>query len=187
MFSRGSFDYRWIGSALQGWRIGMTIPRRDSLRFPVWLRRHRALPSEPCHAGHLTNRSSQPLAVVKSTFDFMKHFSMFDTLALASGGSASVSLIWLSICQGAKGVWCECLHRFHFKEGVGAGLRRLISRGELGSRRLVMLIFAGYPGCRRTYPHSFYSPQPWSNSLGDACSGWIAPALTQRDIVGWLP
>jgi hypothetical protein len=27
-------------------------------------------------------------AVVKSTFDFMKQFSMFATLALASGGSA---------------------------------------------------------------------------------------------------
>jgi len=42
----------------------------------------------------LTNRSSQPLAAVKPTFDFMKQFSMFATLALvypprrASGGSA---------------------------------------------------------------------------------------------------
>jgi hypothetical protein len=36
----------------------------------------------------LTNRSSQPLAVVKSTFDFMKQFIVFATLALASGGSA---------------------------------------------------------------------------------------------------
>jgi hypothetical protein len=36
----------------------------------------------------LTNRWSQPLAVVKSTFDFMKQFSMFFALAAASGGSA---------------------------------------------------------------------------------------------------
>ena len=31
---------------------------------------------------------SQPLAVVKSTFDFMKQFSRFATLAATSGGSA---------------------------------------------------------------------------------------------------
>jgi hypothetical protein len=36
---------------------------------------------------HLTNRWSQPLAVVMSTFDFMKQFSMFATLSAASGGS----------------------------------------------------------------------------------------------------
>jgi hypothetical protein len=36
----------------------------------------------------LTKRWSQPLAVVKSTFDFMKMFSMFAALAAASGGSA---------------------------------------------------------------------------------------------------
>jgi len=36
----------------------------------------------------LTNRWSQPLAVVKSAFDFMKQFLMFATLAAASGGSA---------------------------------------------------------------------------------------------------
>ena len=40
------------------------------------------------HPYHLTNRWSQPLAVVKSTFDFVKLFSMFATLAPASGGSA---------------------------------------------------------------------------------------------------
>jgi len=40
------------------------------------------------NTSHLTNRWSQPLAVVKSTFDFMKPFSMFATLAAASGGSA---------------------------------------------------------------------------------------------------
>jgi hypothetical protein len=34
----------------------------------------------------LTNRWSQPLAVVVSTFDFMKQFSMFATLAPTSGG-----------------------------------------------------------------------------------------------------
>ena len=34
----------------------------------------------------LTNRWSQPLAAVKSTLDFMKQFSMFATLASASGG-----------------------------------------------------------------------------------------------------
>jgi hypothetical protein len=40
------------------------------------------------HAGHLTNRWSQPLAAVKSIFDFMREFSMFEMLAAASGGSA---------------------------------------------------------------------------------------------------
>ena len=38
--------------------------------------------------GHLTNRSSQPLAAVMSTLNFMKQFSMFAGLAAASGGSA---------------------------------------------------------------------------------------------------
>ena len=36
----------------------------------------------------LTNRWSQPLAVVKSIFDFMKQFPVFAALAAASGGSA---------------------------------------------------------------------------------------------------
>jgi hypothetical protein len=36
----------------------------------------------------LTNRWSQPLAVAKRTFEFMKQFSMFATLASAGGGSA---------------------------------------------------------------------------------------------------
>jgi hypothetical protein len=36
----------------------------------------------------LTNRWSQPLAAVKSRFDFMKQFSMFATFAAASGSSA---------------------------------------------------------------------------------------------------
>jgi hypothetical protein len=40
------------------------------------------------HANDLTNRWSQPLAAVESTFDFMKQFSMFAALAAASGGSA---------------------------------------------------------------------------------------------------
>ena len=37
---------------------------------------------------HLTNRWSQPLAIVMTTFDFMKQFPVFATLASASGGSA---------------------------------------------------------------------------------------------------
>jgi len=40
------------------------------------------------NTSHLTNRWSQPLAALMSTFNFMKQFSMFATLALASGGSA---------------------------------------------------------------------------------------------------
>jgi hypothetical protein len=44
--------------------------------------------SEPQAEIRLTNRWSQPLAVLKSTFNFMKQFSMFATLAAASGGSA---------------------------------------------------------------------------------------------------
>jgi hypothetical protein len=40
------------------------------------------------HTPHLTNRWSQPLAIVMTTFDFMKQSSMFATLAAASGGSA---------------------------------------------------------------------------------------------------
>jgi hypothetical protein len=36
----------------------------------------------------LTNRSSQPLAVAMRTFNFMKLFREFATLAAASGGSA---------------------------------------------------------------------------------------------------
>jgi len=34
----------------------------------------------------ITNRWSQPLAVLMFTFDFMKQFSMFATLGVASGG-----------------------------------------------------------------------------------------------------
>jgi hypothetical protein len=34
----------------------------------------------------LTNRSSQPLAIAMSTFNFMKSLPMFATLAPASGG-----------------------------------------------------------------------------------------------------
>jgi len=40
------------------------------------------------HINRLTNRWSQQLAAVKSTFDFMKQFPMFAALAPASGGSA---------------------------------------------------------------------------------------------------
>ena len=39
-------------------------------------------------ASGLTNRLSQPLAAVMRTFDLMKRFWMFATLAAASGGSA---------------------------------------------------------------------------------------------------
>jgi hypothetical protein len=39
-----------------------------------------------CH--RLTNRWSQPLAIVKSTFNFMKQFPMLLKFAAASGGSA---------------------------------------------------------------------------------------------------
>ena len=46
------------------------------------------VPSHASAANGLTNRWSQPLAAVKSAFDFMKQFSMFATLAPASGGSA---------------------------------------------------------------------------------------------------
>jgi hypothetical protein len=37
---------------------------------------------------HLTNRSSQPLAAAMTSFNFMKQFFVFATLAAASGGSA---------------------------------------------------------------------------------------------------
>jgi hypothetical protein len=40
------------------------------------------------HVSHLTNRWSQPLAAVMSTFDLMKPFPVFATFAAASGGSA---------------------------------------------------------------------------------------------------
>jgi len=40
------------------------------------------------NTSHLTNRWSQPLAVAMTHFSFMKQFSMFATLAAASGGSA---------------------------------------------------------------------------------------------------
>jgi len=39
-------------------------------------------------ATDLTNRWSQPLAIVMIRFDFVKPFSMFATFAAASGGSA---------------------------------------------------------------------------------------------------
>src|SRR5260370_1475740 len=41
---------------------------------------------DPCH---LTNRWSQPLAALKSTFAFMKKFFMLATLALPTGASAT--------------------------------------------------------------------------------------------------
>jgi len=39
------------------------------------------------HAARLTKRWAAPLAVVMSTFDFMKQFSIFAAPAAASGGS----------------------------------------------------------------------------------------------------
>jgi hypothetical protein len=44
--------------------------------------------SEVASYFHLTNRSSQPLAVVMRAFDFMKESRDFAILAAASGGSA---------------------------------------------------------------------------------------------------
>jgi hypothetical protein len=38
----------------------------------------------------LTNRRSQPLAGMKSTFDFMKQFAVFATLAAACDGQLSL-------------------------------------------------------------------------------------------------
>jgi hypothetical protein len=66
-------------------------------------------------------------------------------------------------------------------------LRRPISRGELGSRRLVMLIFAGCSGALKdqTYPHSFNSPQPLSNSLGDACFGLDFASSLNANEMSW--
>jgi hypothetical protein len=43
---------------------------------------------EAWHTRGLTNRSSQPLGVIMTRFDFMKQFREFATLAPASGGSA---------------------------------------------------------------------------------------------------
>jgi hypothetical protein len=45
-------------------------------------------PSPMKTSNRLTNRWSQPLAAVKSTFNLMKQFSMFASLAATSGGSA---------------------------------------------------------------------------------------------------
>ena len=65
-------------------------------------------------------------------------------------------------------------------------MRRPINRGELGSRRLVMLIFAGCSGlATRPIRHSFNSPQPLSNSLGDACLGWIKSSLNANE-TSWV-
>jgi hypothetical protein len=52
------------------------------------------------HAKDLTNHSSQPLDVVKSRFNFMKQFSMFATLAPASGGSAPSRYAHASLSYG---------------------------------------------------------------------------------------
>ena len=51
-----------------------------------------------------SNESTKPTARLRNNVQRVCH----DTLPWL----ISVSLIWLWICQGAKGVWCECLHRF---------------------------------------------------------------------------
>jgi hypothetical protein len=74
-----------LGATLVIWPWMMKMVQRWAL----------TIASERCRrieALHLTNRWSQPLAAVKSTFNFMKQFQVFATLAVASGGSASVSL-----------------------------------------------------------------------------------------------
>ena len=94
-------------------------------------------------------RPNQPLQLTAArtafTFFMTKPSHSYLTARFRQPSLILFSLIWLSICQRVKEVWCECLHRSGI---VGAGLRRRISRGELGSRRLVMLIFAGYPVLR---------------------------------------
>jgi hypothetical protein len=42
----------------------------------------------PCEATSTSNRWSQPLASIITSFEFMKRISMLATLAAASGGSA---------------------------------------------------------------------------------------------------
>src|SRR5882724_13215964 len=51
-----------------------------------------------------------------------------------------------------------------------------------------MLIFAGYPGlvATPTYPHFFSSPQPWSNSLGDACFDLDFPSSLNANETSWV-
>ncbi len=140
---------------------GASLLRRDSAQFcpyyrwahrPRWIRctswsfrlasffRSLMIPSL---TSNLTLEPTASRCTIQLLHDF--NSSIRGHARLRSRRLILFSLIWLSICQVAKGVWCECWHRFHFKEGVGAGRRRLISRGELVSRRLVMLICAGYP------------------------------------------
>src|SRR5438445_768334 len=76
---------------------GLLLPQVSSRRGGVW-RRPLLHPSSNGWQSHqtqskiapkdLTKRWSQPLTVVKSTFNFMKQFQEFATLAPASGGSA---------------------------------------------------------------------------------------------------
>jgi hypothetical protein len=54
----------------------MTAPSPSIPRLGTW------------HASRLTNRWSQRLAGAMRTFDFMKQFREFATIAVASGGSA---------------------------------------------------------------------------------------------------
>jgi hypothetical protein len=54
------------------------------MQYPVWWKNR----AELAQMRSNQSRSSQPLAVVKSRFDFMKQFPMFATLAAASVSSA---------------------------------------------------------------------------------------------------
>ena len=68
---------------------GHWIRRPESYRV-LWpfLRHITSVSVSSIMGKHLTNRWSQPLAVVMTRFDFMKEFPEFATLAPASGGSA---------------------------------------------------------------------------------------------------
>jgi hypothetical protein len=76
----------WARYPKSGWNVEMRLPIRrvngawkaDDLADIITL----------ATLLDLTNRWSQPLAGVNSTFDFMKQFPLFATLVPASGGSA---------------------------------------------------------------------------------------------------
>ena len=86
-------------STMVGQDKGKAVPR-DTRFTRVWVKQQGelAVGCQPLlvpdcapissHTKCLTNRWSQPLAAVMSTFDFMKRFLMFATLTVASGGSA---------------------------------------------------------------------------------------------------
>ena len=60
-------------------------------------------------------------------------------------------------------------------------MRRRISRGELGSRRLVMLICAGYPLFGGPIRILLIHLKPWSDSLDDACLGVDCSSLNANE------